>query len=137
MRRLGDTPATVPAAVNPNMVDLSKADPALLQFPVSLTSNQQLPDLSLTIPREADFLWTAIYGTSTGTYKLLVRLGNRRPLMNTMIPSTLFVGTSIMPGTPGRPVLYPRGGAISIDIQDTSAAPNAVTLIFKGFLIYS
>lgn len=101
-------------------------------YQVTLTANQNLPDQSLAIQGDADFIVRAICGTSTGTYTIRLRDAQNRYMSSAQIKNANLVGSRQWP-TPMFPELViPKSGKIGIDITDTSGSGNTIELVFIG-----
>lgn len=106
-------------------------------YSVTLTANQALQGQIVSIFTEADFMWRAMYFTSTGIFSIRFQDGDGYYLSNALIYSTN------LPGTPGDPyprfpeVKYPAGGRIYIDITDTSGSQNVIQIGFIGVNRYA
>ena len=107
-------------------------EPAIYVYDVALLASQQLLSQPRGIDGDSDFEWLALAGTSTGTFDVNVQLASGRRIANAWVNSVNIVGTAQFPVALPVAALFPRSGAINIDIRDTSGAPNTVQLIFIG-----
>ena len=107
-------------------------------YEVSLTANQMLRDQQLAIDTDADFCWRAFQVVSnTGAFSIRFSDSQGYYLSNGMLASpTFFQGTFSVLWPVFPEVMIPAGGRIGIDIQDISAAPNTVQLVFRGVKRY-
>ena len=96
-----------------------------------LTSLQSSLDVGVNIDKDSDFWLTHLWGKSTGAYTILLRHHNGRGLSTVPIRSDNLVGT-VQFRTPLKPMLFPAGSRISVDLTDTSAAGNTIELCFGG-----
>jgi hypothetical protein len=107
-------------------------------YNIALTANQFLRDQVLALSTDADFVWRAlISSSSTGVYAVRFSDSQGYYLSNGMIPNANFLyGTVPIPYPIFPEIVLPAGGRIGIDIQDLSAAPNAVEITFRGVKRY-
>ena len=102
-------------------------------FDVALLASQLLRDQTVSIFTEADFAWRAlIVAVNTGTFAVRFVDGQGYYLSSGMIQSQNLLATPADPWIVFPETLYPAGGRIGIDIQDLSAAPNTIELVFRG-----
>lgn len=106
-------------------------------YTINLTASQLLQGQVVSIFTEADFVWRGLVFTSTGNFSVQFQDGQGYYLSSDLVFSTN------MPNTAGDPwprfpeILYPAGGRIYLNIQDTSAAPNVGQILFIGANRYS
>lgn len=107
-------------------------------FEVTLTANQMLRDQQLAVDTDADFAWRAFQVVSnTGSFAIRFSDSQGYYLSNGMLLSATFFQGSLAILFPIFPeVMIPAGGRIGLDIQDLSAAPNTVQLLFRGVKRY-
>lgn len=102
-------------------------------YNVQLTGNQFLPDQIVPIYTYSDFVMRALILTvQTGAFSVRFADGQGYYLSNVLIDSFNLVGTPSDPFVFFPEVLYPAGGRIGIDIQDTSGSTNNIQLVFRG-----
>lgn len=124
MRNLGQ--ATDPAPLQ------YYVEPAILVYDVVLLASQVLNSQPVPIDGDSDFEWLALAGTSTGIFDINIQLASGRRLGNAWMNSVNVVGTAQFPVALPVGALFPRSGAINVDIRDTSVAGNTVQLCFHG-----
>ena len=101
-------------------------------YNVALTASQQLPSQTVSIFSEADFCFRGLIFTSTGLFGIRLQDGQGYYMDSGYVFSTNY------PNNPGDPfpwlpeVVYPASGRIWLDIEDLSAAPNTVQIVFVG-----
>lgn len=101
-------------------------------YNVALTASQVLIGQTVSIFSEADFCFRAMLFQSTGLFGIRFQDGQGLYLDSGFVYSTNY------PNNPGDPfpwlpeVVYPASGRIWIDIEDLSAAPNTVQIVFVG-----
>lgn len=105
-------------------------------FDVTLTANQNLPDQSLIIGGDADFIIRAIVGTQTGAYKIRFRDNQGFYLSPGMVNNSNIMGTAQLPVPIWPELQIPRNGKLGIDLLDTSGAGNTIEIVFKGVKRY-
>lgn len=121
---LGDTPTQPAVQVIERPFDYA--------YQVTLSALQNLPDQSLAIQGDADFIIRAICGTSTGSYTIRLRDAFNRYMSSAQIKNTNLIGSRQWP-TPLFPELgIPKSGKIGIDITDTSGGSNTIEIVFIG-----
>lgn len=107
-------------------------EPGHYVFKRSLLASEKAPNLRQPIDGDSDFVLTAIYGRSTGTFTLNISDRAGKPIYSAEADSRNVMGTAQFP-VPIRPALwFPAGGQISISATDTSAAPNDLEIVFQG-----
>ncbi len=106
-------------------------------FQIVLTSGQVLTNQKVPIDPDSDFLLRGIYGTSTGTYKVNMKMPRGNMYANVQIQSANFVGTVNQPAPVGPGALFKASGiGPALDITDTSGAGNTVEICFAGIRRY-
>lgn len=101
-------------------------------YNVALTASQVLIGQTVSIFSEADFCFRALLFQSTGLFGIRFQDGQGLYLDSGFVFSTNY------PNNPGDPfpwlpeVVYPASGRIWLDIEDLSAAPNTVQIVFVG-----
>ena len=107
-------------------------------YDVVLTASQQLRDQTVPIMSDADFEWRAlVLATATGVFSIRFSDSQGYYLANGFLLSNNFlVATQPIPWPVSPGVLFPMGGRIGIDINDLSAAPNTIELVFRGVKRY-
>lgn len=128
-RGVGDVEPTQQMA--PSAAPAPVEEEAWQTLDLSLLANASARDQGVNIDKDGDFLVTHLWGTSTGSYNLQVRLYSGRPLSSAPVSNTNMVGTVAFK-TPIKPMLYPAGSRISIDFIDTSGADNDIQIVFGG-----
>lgn len=102
-------------------------------YDVTLTANQALYGQVVSIITSADFALRALVISSfTGTFSTRFTDGQGFYLSNALINNTNLLGTPADPWIFFPEVLYPAGGRILVDIQDTSGSGNTIELVFRG-----
>jgi hypothetical protein len=102
-------------------------------FQISLTSNQVVKEQRQTIDRDADFIWTAIWGTQTGAYSIQFRDAQGRIMSSGEVRNVNAVGTAQFPVPLMKPRIIPGGGFITMNLTELSGAGNTIELVFGGF----
>lgn len=107
-------------------------------YQVVLAANQMLRDQQQPIDTDADFVLRAIQLTSfTGVFAVRFSDSQGYYLSNGMLRSAIFlVGTVPVPFPLFPELVFPAGGRVGIDIEDLSAAPNTVEIVFRGVKRY-
>lgn len=106
-------------------------------YDVVLNASQFLRDQSVSCTNDADFCIRAmVLAFSTGTYNLRIADSQGYYISNGMIVSANIQGDAASPYPIFPEIMIPAGGRIAIDIQDTSAAPNTVQILFRGVKRY-
>jgi hypothetical protein len=108
-------------------------------YNVSLTASQFLRDQVVALATDADFVWRALIVTSyTGAFNVRFSDSQGYYLSNSVLNYQTFLwgGTVRIPFPIFPELVLPAGGRIGVDIQDISAAPNAVELTFRGVKRY-
>lgn len=112
----------------------------------TLTSLQEVLGQQITFDGDAPFVITRLSANSTGVFRF--RLGdneghwyigagrNSGSSQNRVRSENLF-GTAALPFLLPVPIVIPPNGNIIYDIQDISAAENAIELAFVGYKIYA
>ena len=101
-------------------------------YNVALSASQELIGQTVSIFSEADFCFRGLIFTSTGLFGVRFQDGQGYYMDSGFVYSTNY------PNNPGDPfpwlpeVVYPASGRIWIDIEDLSAAPNTVQIVFVG-----
>lgn len=108
------------------------------QYVVSLLANQMLRDQTVSLATDADFIWRAIKLTQfTGAFVYRFSDSQGYYFSNAMLVHlNLLYGGVAVPFPVFPELALPAGGRIGIDIQDTSGAPNNVTILFVGVKRY-
>lgn len=132
--RLGEAPVTAAGPAPSTGAPYYEEDHQYV-LNITLTANLNVVSL-LNIDGDADFLWIAKAGSSTGIYRLQFTLPNSRRMSNAQINNANYIGTAQWPVPLERPYLCPAGSTIAVNITDTSAAGNTVQLVFIGINRY-
>lgn len=121
------------ASASPQNQPTYVEEPATYLFTIALTADEHVPNASVNIDRDSDFLLTGIYGSSTGAYTLNFRLPSGRLYSNAELLNTDLLGTANQPTAIGPPPIY-RAGSVGpqLELTDVSAATNNVAIIFVG-----
>lgn len=108
-------------------------EPAIYNFPISLTANEVVTDVAVNIDRDSDFLWTGLNGSSDGAYTVNFRLPSGRQISNTQILNTDIIGTANQPTAIGPPPIY-RAGSVGpqVSITEITGDANNVIIVFSG-----
>jgi hypothetical protein len=101
-------------------------------FKKALNASDNLPDLVQSIDGDSDFALVSIHGKSTGTYNINIKDHTGKPIYSSAADASNVVGTAQLPVRVRPALLYPAGGSLGISLQDTSAAPNTIELVFTG-----
>lgn len=108
-------------------------EPAIYPFVITLSAGQHIPDTAVNIDRDADFLLTGIWGSSTGDYTLNFRLPSGRQISTQEILDTDLLGTANQPTAIGPPPIYRAGSSgPQLSMTDVSSNTNDVRLYFAG-----
>jgi len=99
---------------------------------VSLTASQRLDNQPLPLQGDAPFAVRALVATSTGSFRLRIKTPQNDYMSNELVNSPNIVGTGQFPAPVFPEIVFPRTGVISVDLEDTSGAPNTIQLVFKG-----
>lgn len=129
------------SAVYPGMGQADQAPPApsfyeeVFQyvFQVTLTASQAVKEQRQTIDRDADFIWTAVWGTQTGNYSVQFRDANGRIMSSGELRNANAIGTAQFPVPMMKPRLIPGGGFITMNLTELSVASNTIELVFGGY----
>lgn len=107
-------------------------------FDLALTASQMVRDQVVALATDADFVWRAfIVASNTGVFTIRFSDSQGYYLSNGMLPSALFfAGSQPIPFPFFPEIVLPAGGRIGLDIQDLSAAPNTLHLVFRGVKRY-
>jgi len=103
----------------------------LVPLTVSLTASQTARDVGKDIDKDGDFVLTHVWGKADAVYSILLRFYTGRALMSAPVRSDNFVGT-VQFKTALKPMLYPAGSRISVDLYELQAATNDIELVFGG-----
>lgn len=101
-------------------------------YEVDLAADELLNNEVVSIYTEADFAWRGLIFNTDGTFKIQFQDGQGYVISSGMVFS------QNMPNTAGDPfprfpeILYPAGGRIILNIQDTSGDDNTGQIIFMG-----
>ena len=107
-------------------------EPGCYVFKRSLAGNDKAPNLRQPIDGDSDFVLTAIYGRSTGTFTLNITDRAGKPIYSAEADSRNVMGTAQFP-VPIRPALwFPAGGQIGISVTETSGVANDLEIVFQG-----
>lgn len=121
------------ASSNPANQPTYVEEPAMYVFTQTLTADQHIPQVSVNIDRDSDFLLTGINGSSDGAYTLNFRLPSGRLVANAEILNTDLIGTPNQPTAIGPPPIY-RAGSVgpALELTDISGASNTIIIVFSG-----
>jgi hypothetical protein len=100
----------------------------------ALTAGQLINPDSVAIQTDADFWLAGLYiAQFTGSFQFQLLDASGYQLQSGMVNSAAFSTIASDPTVlfPAHP--FPAGGKIQIVIQDLSAAPNALQIVFKGW----
>jgi hypothetical protein len=100
-----------------------------LVLDVTLTALQAKTDLALQVPSDADVIWFATKGESTGAYKLRYLLPNGRYTSSALERNTCKVGTGAFPVPEFPPRRLQASAVIKVEMTDTSNAENTIQLV--------
>ena len=91
----------------------------------------------VSIFTEADFAWRALIpATFTGVFSVRFTDGQGYYLSSGLIHVNNLTGTPADPWIVFPETVYPAGGRIGIDIQDTSASGNTIEILCRGVKRY-
>lgn len=129
------------SAYHPGMGNADQAAPAprffeeVFQyvFQTTLTGNQIVKEQRQTIDRDADFIWTSIWGTQTGNYSIQFRDANGRIMSSGELRNANAVGTAQFPVPLMKPRVIPGGGFITMNITELTGSSNTIELVFGGY----
>jgi len=107
-------------------------------YDVTLTALQALLNQSIPIQTDSEFYLRGIYvSASTGTFTFRYSDANNYYFSDAQILNQNYSTFAGQPAVVLPEVWYPAGGKLSIDITDTSGAPNLVEIVFIGVKRYS
>lgn len=101
-------------------------------FNVSLTASQVLDGQVRSIDTDSDFLLRGFVFASTANFSVRFSDAQGFYLSDQKILSAALSGDGGRPWVFFPEVVYPRGGAILIDLTERGAVPNTVQLVFRG-----
>lgn len=104
--------------------------------PTALLANGRL-DTQIVINNDADFQGIWLIANSTGIFTC--KFGDAstgRMFMNLPVNNVNLFGTALQPFPMLPPYVWKREGAISLELVDTSAAPNTIQIVFSGKKIF-
>ena len=102
-------------------------------YDVSLTASQELQNQSVSTTNDADFAARGIViASATGSFNIKWRDSQGFQYSSGYIASANLLGDAASPFPIWPEMLIPAGGKIEIDIQDTSAAPNTIEILWRG-----
>lgn len=135
--RLGNAPAQQPAQQQPPPAPEYNEEEHILNFQATLTANQSIRDTGRDVDKEGDWWLNSFWGSSTGAYNILIRFPNGRSLTSSPVKASNLIGTAqFRVGV--KPIYFPAGSRISLDLEDTSGAENDIEILFGGIRrIYS
>lgn len=109
-------------------------EPAAYPFLITLTASQALTRIPVPIDRDADFFWTGLNGSQTGSYTLNIVLPSGRYMCSSQIQNANLVSPAAnQPTAIGPPAIYRAGSSgPMLDLTDTSVASNTIELVFTG-----
>jgi hypothetical protein len=105
--------------------------------PVALLGNAS-NTVGIVIDADADFQAIWLIASSTGTFN--ARFGDAatgRYFMSGLIANVNLFGTALAPFPMLPPYVFKRQGSITIDLTDTSGAPNTIQIVFSGKKIFA
>jgi len=102
-------------------------------FQISLTANQAVKEQRQTIDRDADFIWTALWGTQTGNYSVQFRDAKGGIMSSAELRNANAIGTAQFPVPLMKPRLIPGGGFITMNLTELTGSGNVIELVFAGF----
>ncbi len=94
--------------------------------------------VGIVIDADADFQAIWLIANSTGAFN--ARFGDAatgRYFMSGLIANVNLFGTALAPFPMLPPYVFKRQGSITIDLTDTSAAPNTIQIVFSGKKIFA
>ena len=103
-------------------------------YDVALTASQQLRDQSVPIHTDSDFVLRAvILSQATGAFSIRFNDSQGYYLSAGFMMSANFLSGTVPYPYPIFPeLLFPAGSRIGIEINELTAAPNTVQLVFRG-----
>ena len=102
-------------------------------YDVALTALQALRGQPLQINSDADFVWRGlVIAVATGPFTIRILDAQGFALSSAPIAAANILGDAASPYPIFPDWILPAGGQFSIDITDTSGAPNVVQILFRG-----
>lgn len=121
---------------NLDLTQYQRQEGGYYSYSVALTANQKLPDQTVSIDGDSDFLILGLCGTQTGNYRVNFKSGNGRYLANQALKNANLVGTGQFPIPLPKPMIVPARGRIGVDVEDLSGAGNTIELVFIGIRLF-
>ncbi|MCI0402699.1 MAG: zinc finger-like domain-containing protein [Acidobacteria bacterium] len=101
-----------------------------------LAANENFPGV-ITFDRDAPFEWVWLVATQTGTFTTrFTDQATGRQFENLPVNNANRFGTAQLPFPLVEPYIFAPGTAFGITLVDTTAAPNTVQLVLKGYKLY-
>jgi len=93
--------------------------------------------VTIPIELEAHFLLQRISGTFDREFFILIKDSlEDKHWMNTYVHSNNIIGSSMFPNSLIYPKFIPKGGNISLEVQDLSGLSNNISITFSGLRLY-
>jgi len=105
-------------------------------LPVVLAANER-KDFQLPIDSDSDFLIEKIYSVEDGAFRLMIQdTTSSYQWFSDRMRSDNFFGTAEYPNILPTPIVLKRGTMLQFDIENLTADPNAIELVFEGFRVH-
>ena len=102
-------------------------------LPITLTANQRT-DVFLPIDADSDFVIEKVYSNETGPFRLqIVDTTSSYQWFSDKIRMENFFGDAQYPNELPTPIELKRSTQLQIDIENLTAAPNTIELVFEGW----
>jgi hypothetical protein len=106
-------------------------------YDVALAGSQELLNQAVSTTNDADFAVRGIVvAFNTGSFNIRVSDSQGYYLSNGYVASANLAADAASPIVVFPELLIPAGGRIGVDIEDTSAAPNTIQILFRGVKRY-
>lgn len=106
-------------------------------LPIALAANERR-DFQLPIDADSDFIVEKIYSVEDSPFRLMVMdTTSSYQWFSDRVRSENFFGTAEYPNELPTPIVLKRGTQLQFDIENLSAAPNNIELVFEGYRVHA
>jgi hypothetical protein len=122
-----------PSGQQPQYVE----EPSIAVFTVTLNASgagSAFTKVAVPVDRDADFLLTGVNGSSTGDYTINLYLPSGRQMASSSMQNANFVSPDPQQPTAilAAPLYRAGSNGPSLDVANTSGAPNSIEIEFSG-----